>query len=223
VGAGFPDFHIIMIVDYGDVTPPGTGCGSPSNVAWLSATPKTGTINGIGTKNVTVKANAASLTAGTYGGLMCVNTNDLAHPQFEIPVTFTVTPNIANDTIFKNGFDGAPPVDPDVVTGTINLPVQADGDGSTLDFVTGLYGTYDANRVDDVNLYDYGDGTLTVYWYGDASALVRGWRRRWRRSRVRRAALGRRHRPVLHNLGDIEEAGELDDWCRRLSRSRIRE
>jgi hypothetical protein len=76
VGAGFPDFHIIMIVDYGDVTPPGTGCGSPSNVAWLSATPKTGTINGIGTKNVTVKANAASLTAGTYGGLMCVNTND---------------------------------------------------------------------------------------------------------------------------------------------------
>ena len=131
-------------------------------------------INGIGTKNVTVKANAASLTAGTYGGLMCVNTNDLAHPQFEIPVTFTVTPNIANDTIFKNGFDGAPPVDPDVVTGTINLPVQADGDGSTLDFVTGLYGTYDPARVDDVNLYDYGDGTLTVYWYGDASALSVG-------------------------------------------------
>jgi hypothetical protein len=65
-------------------------------------------------------------------------------------------------------------VDPDVVTGTINLPVQADGDGSTLDFVTGLYGTYDANRVDDVNLYDYGDGTLTVYWYGDASALSVG-------------------------------------------------
>jgi hypothetical protein len=174
VGAGFPDFHIIMIVDYGDVTPPGTGCGSPSNVAWLSATPKTGTINGIGTKNVTVKANAASLTAGTYGGLMCVNTNDAAHPQFEIPVTFTVTPNIANDTIFKDGFDGAPPVDPDVVTGTINLPVTADGDGSTLDFVTGFYGTYDANRVDDVNLYDYGDGTLTVYWYGDASALSVG-------------------------------------------------
>lgn len=129
VGDGFPDFHIIMIVDYGDVTPPGTGCGSPSNVAWLSATPNTGTINGIGTKNVTVKANAASLTTGTYGGLLCVNTNDVAHPQFEIPVTLTVTPNIANDTIFKDGFDGAPQCEPQQLLADTSFEASLDGTG----------------------------------------------------------------------------------------------
>jgi len=159
---------------------PGVGCDAPSNVAWLSATPASGTINGVGSMDVTVKASAAGLDVGTYQAVLCVNTNDLGHPRFEIPVTFDVTPNVANDTIFKDGFEGAPAVDPDVVTGSINLPVNQDEDGNTFDFVTGQYGVYNPSRVDDINLYylpssSTGTGPgLYVYWYGDVNDGVGG-------------------------------------------------
>ncbi len=100
----------------GNAGPPGTGCDAPSNVSWLSATPSTGTINGVGSKDVTVKANAAGLALGTYNAILCVNTNDAAHPRFEIPVAFTVTPSIALDRIFKDGFDGAASSGPGMYT-----------------------------------------------------------------------------------------------------------
>lgn len=172
---GFPDYKSMFIraieVAAG---PPGTGCGSPSAISWLSAAPLSGTINGPGSVAVTVTANAASLAVGTHQALLCVNTNDLAAPQFEIPVTFTVTP--LPPAIFSDGFEGDdPPVDPNIVTGMINLPVAlGDGDGLTMDFAAGLWGTYDPGRSDNVNLYDYGDGTLSVYWYGDVFTGVGG-------------------------------------------------
>ncbi|MGE4360094.1 MAG: hypothetical protein AB7D30_09670, partial [Lysobacteraceae bacterium] len=172
---GFPDYKSMFIraieVAAG---PPGTGCGSPSAISWLSAAPLSGTINGPGSVAVTVTANAASLAVGTHQALLCVNTNDLAAPQFEIPVTFTVTP--LPTAIFSVGFEGDdPPVDPNIVTGMINLPVAlGDGDGLTMDFAAGLWGTYDPGRSDNVNLYDYGDGTLSVYWYGDVFTGVGG-------------------------------------------------
>ncbi|HRO86767.1 MAG TPA: GEVED domain-containing protein [Chiayiivirga sp.] len=172
---GFPNYKSMFIraieVAAG---PPGTGCGSPSAISWLSAAPLSGTINGPGSVAVTVTANAASLAVGTHQALLCVNTNDLAAPQFEIPVTFTVTP--LPPAIFSDGFEGDdPPVDPNIVTGMINLPVAlGDGDGLTMDFAAGLWGTYDPGRSDNVNLYDYGDGTLSVYWYGDVFTGVGG-------------------------------------------------
>ncbi len=172
---GFPDYKSMFIraieVAAG---PPGTGCGSPSAVSWLSAAPLSGSINGPGSVAVTVTANAASLAVGTYEALLCVNTNDLGAPQFEIPVTFTVTP--LPPAIFSDGFEGDDlPVDPNIVTGTINMPVAlGDGDGLTMDFAAGLWGTYDPGRSDNVNLYDYGDGTLSVYWYGDVFTGVGG-------------------------------------------------
>ncbi|HKE49212.1 MAG TPA: hypothetical protein VKB52_14200, partial [Rhodanobacteraceae bacterium] len=48
-----------------------------------------------------------------------------------------------------------------------------DPDGSTLDFVTGQWGVYDPSRIDDINLYNFGDG-MYVYWYGDAVSLAVG-------------------------------------------------
>jgi len=60
--------------------------------------------------------------------------------------------------------------DPNVICGTINRTLVQSMDGSTFDFVTGQFGTYDPDRVDDINLYDVGYGMYT-YWYGDVSAL----------------------------------------------------
>ncbi|HKE47437.1 MAG TPA: S8 family serine peptidase [Rhodanobacteraceae bacterium] len=61
----------------------------------------------------------------------------------------------------------------DVVTGTIDQDVLNDPDGSTLDFVTGQWGVYDPSRIDDINLYNFGDG-MYVYWYGDLASLAVG-------------------------------------------------
>lgn len=170
---GFPDYKSMFIraieVAAG---PPGTGCGSPSSIPWLSVSPMSGAINGPGSVAVTVTANAASLAAGTHEALLCVNTNDPGAPQFEIPVTFTVTP--LPDAIFSDGFEGDDlPGDPNIVTGVINMPLVQDGDGSTFDFETALFGTYDAGRADDINIYDFGSG-MYVYWYGDVSTLSVG-------------------------------------------------
>ena len=144
---------------------PGSGCGSPTAVSWLSAAPLSGVLNGPGSVAVTVTANAAGMMPGTYSALVCVNTNDPGSPRFDIPVTFVVTP--LPPAIFSDGFEGDDPVvDPNIVTGTINQPVVNNADGNTFDFVTLQWGVYNAGRVDDVNLYNAGSG-IVPYWYGD--------------------------------------------------------
>jgi len=61
----------------------------------------------------------------------------------------------------------------DIVTGTIDQDVLNDPDGSTFDFLTESWGVYDVNRVDDINLYNFGDG-MYVYWYGDVASVPVG-------------------------------------------------
>ncbi|MGH8174427.1 MAG: S8 family serine peptidase, partial [Rhodanobacteraceae bacterium] len=61
----------------------------------------------------------------------------------------------------------------DVVTGTIDEDVLNDPDGSTFDFLTEIWGVYNAARVDDINLYNFGDGMYS-YWYGDVAAVSVG-------------------------------------------------
>lgn len=165
---GFPSFHIIMVVDVevGGTAP--SDCQNPSDIPWLSATPTSGTLAAGTDGDVFVSANAGALAAGSYSANLCVTTNDPAQPLISVPVSLTVS---ASDAIFCSGFEdgetGACGGSSDVVTGMIDLPVTPDGDGSTFDFVTGFWGAYNGNRVDDFNLYDYGDGTLTMYLYGD--------------------------------------------------------
>lgn len=159
----------------------GTGGGSGgctgTPVPWLTATPSGGSVAGGANTNVTVKATPAdgSLTPGSYSAELCIATNDPAQAVITIPVSLTVTagdPCSAADTLFCNGFDGSGGND-DIVTGTIDQDVQDDGDGSTFDFVTGVWGVYDAGRIDDINLYNFGDG-MYVYWYGDLATLAVG-------------------------------------------------
>src|SRR5690606_33728269 len=107
---------------------------------------------------------ASSLAAGDYTANLCVTSNDPVTPLVEVPVSVTVT---TNDVIFADGFDGTGGGGGDVVTGVINLPVANDFNGSALDLVTGTYQPWDPGRIDDINLYNGGDG-LYVYWYGDA-------------------------------------------------------
>ena len=155
----------------------GGGCtGTP--VPWLTATPSGGSVAGGTNTDVAVKATPAdgSLTPGSYTAELCIATNDPAHAVITIPVSLTVTagnPCSAADTLFCDGFDGSGGGNDDIVTGTIDQDVQNDGDGSTFDFVTGVWAVYDAGRVDDINLYNFGDG-MYVYWYGDLASVAVG-------------------------------------------------
>lgn len=174
----FPDFHLVMIVTLEDGGPgPVTPCDSPSNVSWLSATPTSGSLAGGASDNVAVTVDATALSAGSYAANLCVTTNDPGHSLIVVPVTLTVESVGPPDYIFCGGFedgeDGscplAPPPGGDIVTGMINQAITNDLDGNTFDFVTELWGVYDMSRVDDINLYNFGDG-MTPYWYGDVVA-----------------------------------------------------
>ncbi|GAA0721034.1 BACON domain-containing protein [Dokdonella soli] len=74
-----------------DVAP--TSCASPSAVAWLSASPTSGSVaQGAAAATITTTANAASLAAGSYSAQVCVRSDDPAHALIAVPVTLTVTP-----------------------------------------------------------------------------------------------------------------------------------
>lgn len=177
---GFPEFHIIMVVELetGAVEP--GDCQNPSDVPWLSASPSSGTLSATASANVAVTANASGLAAGDYSANLCVTTNDPAQPLVAVPVSLSVSAAPVSDGIFCSGFESGesgscgPPPSTDIVTGTIDQLVNADDDGSTLDLVSGLWDVYNPSRVDDVNFYDYGDGTLTLYTYGDLITLPIG-------------------------------------------------
>ena len=172
---GRPSYRALFIrAIEGTTGPVLPGCDNPSHVPWLAVAPTSGSISGFGTNNHTVTANAAGMSPGTYEALICVNSNDPAFPQVEVNVSFTVTADPALADIFSDDFEGdAPEPNDDIVTGSINVSLIQDADGSTFDFVTGLAGTYSGSRVDDINLYDFGDG-MYVYWYGDATSLSVG-------------------------------------------------
>ena len=72
------------------VTEAPTSCASPSDVAWLSALPASGSVSGGSSANVAVKGDATTLAAGSYSAKLCLATNDAQHPSFEVPVSFTV-------------------------------------------------------------------------------------------------------------------------------------
>jgi hypothetical protein len=170
---GFPDAHEIIVVNLGDGGPPPPGCSSPVDVPWLSVSPANGSVAGGSSTDTTVTVDASGLVAGDYTANVCVASNDPVTPIVTVPISVTVTTPVGEfcgggaDTVFCDGFDGTSGGGGDIVTGEINLPVGNDFDGSALDLVTGTYLPYDPGRIDDINLYNGGDG-LYVYWYADA-------------------------------------------------------
>jgi hypothetical protein len=156
----------------------GTGTGTVSACAgavvnWLSANPASGSVTGGANTNVTITANpsADSLAPGSYTGMLCIATNDPTQALIGVPVSLTVTeapfvPCSAADEIFCDGFDPAAPAT--VITGTINQPAVANGDGSSFDFALEDFHGYDSGiTTDDINLYTLGAPAISVYWYGD--------------------------------------------------------
>ena len=86
-----------VVVDNG--TAGTTGCDNPSDIPWLSESPTSGAVAGGANTDVTVTANAAGLTAGTYTANVCVATNDPAAPMTTVPVSFTVTAVTPTDPV----------------------------------------------------------------------------------------------------------------------------
>jgi hypothetical protein len=78
----------------------------------------------------------------------------------------TVIPGPALETIFQSGFETTDTGGANVVTFTINQPVENDSNGSALDLATGFYNTYNG-ATENFNPYNSG-GKLTVYWYDNA-------------------------------------------------------
>lgn len=104
-GIGFPDFHLVMVVNLGAGGPP-AGCAAPSDVPWLSVTPASGAVGPASSTDVTVGVDATGLTAGeSYTATLCVASNDAATPLVQVPVTLDVTAPCPSDRIFANGFD----------------------------------------------------------------------------------------------------------------------
>ncbi len=170
---GFPDFHLTMVVALEDGAG-GPTCDNPASIPWLQLPSPNGSVAPGQTKAVNVIADANGLAVGDYHANLCVASNDPAHPQIVVPVSFAVT---ALDAIFCSGFEVGETGHcgpSSIVTGTVDQLVNASEDGSTLDLVTGLWDSYTGTRMDDINLYDYGDGTLTAYFYGDLTPLPVG-------------------------------------------------
>jgi hypothetical protein len=80
-------------------------CSAPSDVPWLSESPTSGSVASGESQDVTVTADATALAPGSYSALLCITSDDPVNGLIPVPVSLTVTPD---DTIFKDGFDGAP-------------------------------------------------------------------------------------------------------------------
>ena len=67
-----------------------TGCELPSDIPWLSVSPTSGSTGSGSTSTVDVTFDSTGLTPGGYSATLCVNSNDPATPQVEVPVDLTV-------------------------------------------------------------------------------------------------------------------------------------
>ena len=79
-----------VVVDNGGGGGP-TGCASPSDVPWLSASATSGAVAGGAADTPSITVDASSLTAGTYSAHVCVATNDPGNALVDVPVSVTVT------------------------------------------------------------------------------------------------------------------------------------
>ena len=148
----------------GHGTRSGSGaCEALSDVPWLSAAPTSGTTAPGASSNVTVTFDSTGLAAGSYNANVCVSSNDTTQALIAVPVSMTVTGG-TDDTIFKDGFDGAGGSADIYDSGTINLDVPDDFDGVYLNWADGSHCT-DGACGGDLNLYALDtDGTLHFYW-----------------------------------------------------------
>lgn len=82
-------------------------CFVEGDIAWLSATPNAGSIAANSSTAVNVAIDASTLTPGSYPALLCIVSNDPALRLVQVPVALTVKPNLPDDGVFADGFDGS--------------------------------------------------------------------------------------------------------------------
>lgn len=76
-----------------------TGC-APGDVSWLAFLPTDGNTASNNQDEVVVVLNTASLSVGTYQATACINSNDLAIPQWLLPIEVTVQETAVSYTIY---------------------------------------------------------------------------------------------------------------------------
>jgi hypothetical protein len=119
--------------------PAPSACEDPSDIDWLSVTPSSGTTAAGDTDSVTVDFDATGLTPGLYEAVLCINSNDPATPQVEVPVSMDVAvpANAAEVTGVVQGL-GYCQADPILAAGagieivgsieTVNVTADANGE-----------------------------------------------------------------------------------------------
>ncbi|MCL4263279.1 MAG: M36 family metallopeptidase [Anaerolineae bacterium] len=70
--------------------PPAAPCDVPSDISWLDVSPTAGTTVPGGAAAVDVTFDSTGLSAGTYTGTLCVESNDLSTPLVQVPITLEV-------------------------------------------------------------------------------------------------------------------------------------
>jgi hypothetical protein len=65
---------------------------TPSDIPWVSVSPDNGTTAPGNSNDVTVTFDSTGLTAGTYTGNLCINSNDPKQRVVDVPISLTVAP-----------------------------------------------------------------------------------------------------------------------------------
>lgn len=95
-----------------DIDEENTGgtCTALSDIPWLSLSATSGDTDPGDSSNVDVTFNATALTAGSYAGNLCVNSDDLANPLVIVPVSLTVEePSAPQPAFFNSALTTASP------------------------------------------------------------------------------------------------------------------
>jgi len=62
----------------------------PSDVSWMSASPLTGTIQPLNNQIVEITLDSSGISPGSYGGQLCIESNDFYRTLVRVPVTLEV-------------------------------------------------------------------------------------------------------------------------------------
>lgn len=102
-------------------------CADLGDVAWLGASPASGSAVGGSSGVVEVRVDAGALDVGTYSAWLCLSTNDATQPRLPLPVQVVVEP--AADSIFRSGFEAVQPLrDPGFEASLIEPPFWSASD-----------------------------------------------------------------------------------------------
>lgn len=85
------------------------GCATPQDIPWLDVAPASGTTASYELSLINVDFDSTGLALGTYTAALCINSNDPATPQVEVPITLTVVETIRDVELSGNmAASGAP-------------------------------------------------------------------------------------------------------------------